>query len=172
MGKIISPQLIGKTSGLILWLLLFVIFLSGVSAQVERRAAVVVEHGNGRLQTACVTFNEPQISGLELLQRANLSLEVAEQAGSAAVCGIEGTGCPAEDCFCACRSGADCQFWNYAHQNEGAWQFSSVGASHYAITNGAVDGWRWGNNGSLPTAAPSFLSICSPEKSYLPLVYK
>ncbi|MEM7118817.1 MAG: hypothetical protein AAF614_40745 [Chloroflexota bacterium] len=157
-------------SPIALWLLLSAVFLSGVSAQTTQRAGVVVDFGNGRFQTACITFTEPQISGLELLQRADLPLEVDEQAAGALVCGIDGTGCPADDCFCQCRSGTDCQFWNYAHLQNGAWQFSGVGASQYTVINGDVDGWAWGNNGTLPAPNFSLEMICSTERMYLPIM--
>ena len=45
-------------------------------AQGAQRAGVVVVHGDGRVATGCVAFDEPQLTGLELLRRSGLDLNV------------------------------------------------------------------------------------------------
>jgi hypothetical protein len=48
-------------------------------------------------------------SGLALLEATGLAVAVAESSFGPVVCAIQGTGCPAEECFCDDR-----QFWNYS----------------------------------------------------------
>jgi hypothetical protein len=102
-------------------------------------AAVVVQLDGGRSVVRLIDFTEP-ISGVEALVRSGLDATVAESGFGPAVCAIEGTGCPAEDCFC----NPDL-FWNYSYWDGTAWQGYPVGASASVIsTTGAVEGWRWG----------------------------
>jgi len=130
-------------------------------AQDGNRVGIVVDFGE-ETTTACVAFAEPEISGYEALVRSGLALEVNQQAGGAAVCRIEATGCAADDCFCACQ-GQDCVYWAYWHQVDGAWQYAVIGASQSRVGNGDVDGWVWGP-GSVTEAPPppdvSFDDIC------------
>lgn len=138
--------------GIVRWLL--VPLLAGLyapPAQDGNRVGVVVDFGE-ETTTACVAFEEPEISGYEALVRSGLALEVNQQAGGTAVCRIEATGCAADDCFCACR-GQDCVYWSYWHQVDGAWQYAVIGASQSRVGNGDVDGWVWGP-GSVTEAPP------------------
>lgn len=138
--------------GIVYWLL--VPLLAGLfapPAQDGNRVGIVVDFGE-ETTTACVAFAEPEISGYEALVRSGLALEVNQQAGGAAVCRIEATGCAADDCFCACQ-GQDCVYWSYWHQVDGAWQYAVSGASQSRVGNGDVDGWVWGP-GSVTEAPP------------------
>lgn len=130
------------------------------------RAGLVVRFGDGTVETRCVSFAEPTISGVELLARAGLSALVDYNGGmGGAVCSIEGQGCafPREDCFCRCR-GNTCEYWAYYHWQDGRWLYSDVGASSFQVTDGAVEGWSWGQgNFSSGTEPPSvrFDEICA-----------
>ena len=73
-----------------------------VNAQEDNKAALVIRHSDEDVQTACVTFAEPQIDGLELLSRANLDMVIDVQGGGALICKLQDTGCPANDCWCQC----------------------------------------------------------------------
>jgi len=110
------------------------------------RAGLVVRYGDGSVYTTCVEFSEPEISGVDLLQRAGLNV-IIEQAGpyGGAVCKIELQGCdyPLDDCFCKCV-GPDCTYWAYYHLKPGGWEYSTVGAGGYKVHNGDVEGWSWG----------------------------
>ena len=73
-------------------------------------AGLVVQFGNGVVLSDCIAFNEPQISGIELLQRSRFNFVVDPSGGlGSAVCSISGEGqeqgCqfPLEDCFCQCQ---------------------------------------------------------------------
>lgn len=130
----------------------------------ENRAALVVDWGDGRVVSQCISFPEESISGYELLRRSGLPIEVDAAGGfGAAICSIDGVGCPGTDCFCDCPGGNDCVYWSYWHVLNGAWVFSAAGAGNYQVSNGAVDGWVWGP-GSVASASPpvstSFDAVC------------
>ncbi len=85
------------------------------------RVAVVVDYGNGQVASRCVTFTEESITGYDALERTGLPIETDFQTGGAAVCRIDGQGCPSQDCFCSCRGGGECRYWSYWHLNNGIW---------------------------------------------------
>jgi len=133
---------------------------ASAQTQASSRAGLVVQYGDGRVVTYCVRFSEPSITGLDLLNRSGLQV-VAEVGGlGAAMCSINGQGCayPSQSCFCQCQ-GANCAYWNYFHLIDGAWRYSPLGASSHTITDGAIDGWAWGDK----IAPPIFTidQICS-----------
>jgi hypothetical protein len=135
---------------------------SGASG--ENRVALVVDFGDGAVETRCVSFAEEEITGYEVLERSGLTVETDFQAGGAAVCRIDNTGCPADDCFCSCRGGDDCVYWSYWHLNAGAWQYSMGGSGQYTVSDGDVEGWVWGL-GSVTQASPpplvTFGEVCA-----------
>lgn len=133
-------------------------------AQETNRAALVVILAGGEAITRCVEFEEPQISGFDLLNRSGLAVEAGGGNLGAAVCRIEETGCPDSNCFCQC-SGAACEYWSYWHLLDGEWRYSQIGASAYRVEDGDVEGWSWGP--SSPGEAPSppllaFEDVCAP----------
>ena len=121
------------------------------SQAVEHRAGLVVDFGEGRAVQRCVTFGADTVTGLDLLARSGLKL----QTWGSAVCRVEGQGCdyPLEPCFCQCR-GAPCAYWSYWHWQLGRWTYSAVGAAAYALQDGDIDGWAWGD-GKPPAVVPS-----------------
>lgn len=169
--------------GLRLWgllltglLVLAALFAGAAPAQADgpNRAGLVVRFGNGSVWSGCITFSEPQITGLELLRRSGLSL-IIEEGGvyGGAVCKIGSDGCdfPYTSCFCQCE-GADCLYWAYYHLQNGTWQYSNVGAGSYWVRPGAVEGWAWGSgtygvNGALPPAV-TFDQVCPPPATNTP----
>lgn len=130
------------------------------------RAGLVVRFADGAVETRCVAFAEPSISGAELLARAGLPVIADHNSGlGSAVCSIRGQGCafPKEDCFCKCQ-GSSCEYWAYYHLQDGRWVYSDVGAGSFQVTDGAVEGWSWGKgNFSSGTEPPvmQFEEICS-----------
>ncbi len=152
---------------LILAVAVGVAIAQGVYAQppAPNRAGVVIRRGDGSVQTACVSFDEPTINGLQLLERSGLDLNVETSGGGATVCSIAGEGChfPQEACFCQCKGGGPCRYWAYWRLNGGAWQFSNLGATSSKVQPGSVDGWAWGNGNVAEGARPpdtSFESVC------------
>jgi len=138
----------------------------GMRAQSNNQAALVIRHGQNDVRTACVEFDEPQISGYELLQRSGFDLQIGVQGLGPLVCNIGGTGCPASDCLCHCKGGGECVYWSYWHRLDGSWQYSQGGASVYMVASGAVEGWSWGP-GALNQAVPppniKFDEVCQTE---------
>jgi hypothetical protein len=139
-------------------------------AQAPNRAALVVQYGEDTVTTHCVSFAEPQITGLDLLLRSELDVVYASVGMGALVCKIGDVGCPDPGrCLCACK-GADCVYWSYWHQVEGAWQYAVQGAGQYAVRPGAVEGWVWGA-GSVSSApqppAVRFEDVCRDEAATL-----
>jgi hypothetical protein len=140
---------------------------AGMLAQDTNQAALVIRHDDQSVQTACVEFLEPEISGLELLQRSGFDLELDVQGLGAAVCSIGQTGCPADDCWCQCKGGSDCIYWSYWQKLSGQWQYSQGGASIYTVGDGDMQGWSWGPGAVNAAFAPpnlSFENICTSSK--------
>ena len=123
-----------------------------VSAQgAPHRAGLIIRFGDGSVITRCVSFSEASITGIELLTRAGLSIRVDTSSSiGAGVCKVNSQGCDAgKSCFCQCE-GSTCAYWQYFHLQSGAWKYSNLGAAVYQISNGAVEGWAWGNNVAPP----------------------
>jgi hypothetical protein len=152
MVRLITRLLRGET---ILFLALVMLALpSGASANAQgslHRAGLVVRFGNGSVISRCVAFSEPSLTGLELLSRAGLSIVVDLNSSiGAGVCKIGSEGCDrGRSCFCQCE-GSTCAYWQYFHLQSGAWKYSNVGAASYQVSDGAVEGWAWGNNVAPP----------------------
>jgi len=148
----------------LLGLVLAVSGLGRVNAQATNRAGLVVRFGDGSLITRCIEFGESEISGYEALTRSGLNVVAAFDPGAgAAICAIEGTGCPADDCFCASPP----DYWAYWHLTGGAWVYSQIGSSGYVVRDGDVEGWSWGP-GEPPPVIP-FDQICIPPPTETPL---
>jgi hypothetical protein len=158
---------LGLAAGLLAWIV--GVGQSATTAQAQpgaNQAGVVIRHGDGRVVTACVSFDEPQITGIQLLQRSGLDLNVEASSTGAGVCRLDGEGCsvPQQSCFCQCE-GATCNYWSYWQLHAEGWQYSNFGASGSEIKPGQVDGWAWGagategTNGKPP--ALTFADVCT-----------
>ena len=135
-----------------------------VNAQaVQHRAGLVLRFGDGSVVTRCVSFSEPSLTGAELLMRAGLSvvLDLNSSIG-AGVCKIGNQGCDrAKSCFCQCE-GSTCAYWQYFHLQSGAWKYSNLGAGVYQVSDGAVEGWAWGNNVAPPVMSLDQICAAAP----------
>ena len=143
----------------------------GMRAQSSNQAALVIRHGDNDVRTACVDFDEPQISGYELMQRSGFDLQIGVQGLGSLVCSIDNTGCPASDCLCQCKGGGDCVYWSYWHRLAGNWQYSQGGASVYMVEPGVVEGWSWGPgavNQAVPPPDLSFDEVCQTAATNTP----
>ena len=120
-------------------------------------AGLIIQGPNGQVTTRCVAFDEPEITGYELLRRSNLPL-VVDIASGGIVCKIQATGCnfPAQKCFCECQDmNQSCIYWQYFFLSGSAWKYSSLGIFGQKVTNGSVNGWSYGAGGaSSGGAAP------------------
>jgi hypothetical protein len=135
--------------------LFFLIFLAyapirAATETPETRVAVVIASPSG-VQMYCVTSPEVEITGLDALTLTGVDTNIQRGALGASVCRIESRGCsaPTEPCFCQCQ-GSRCDYWSYYFQDEqGAWQYSGVGATQRRIRSGAVEGWLWNEGANL-----------------------
>lgn len=137
----------------------------GVNANGVNRAGLVVVHGDGRIVTRCIDFAEPQITGIELLQRSGLDLNVEASGMGATVCALDGAGCsfPQQSCFCQCE-GAGCVYWSYWRWENDGWRYAQTGAANSTVLPGSLEGWVWGA-GSVDSAQPppgiTFAAVCA-----------
>ena len=136
-----------------------------VDAQGPNRAGIVVSFDN-TTRSACIEFEEQEISGAELLNRAGFDVVAAGSGRGAAVCMIDDVGCAdPNDCWCQCH-GATCRYWAYFTLEDGNWLYSAVGASQRKVHDGDVDGWTWGLGAAGSAAKPAsttFEEICPEE---------
>lgn len=139
----------GRIESRLRWLLvsvvgLLIVLAPSVAAQSDRNAAgLVVRHGDGSMIYAYVEFDEPSISGDELLLRSGLDVTVAPYGGlGSGVCMINGEGCPADNCFCESYS-SPAYFWHYFALENGSWAPLPVGPTARQLRDGDVDGWSW-----------------------------
>jgi len=128
------------------------------------KAALVVTLPDGSSLLRCVEFEGETISGYDLLANSGLQLAAKYSPGMGnAVCGIEGQGCPTDNCFCK-----QPDYWSYWHFENGEWGYSAVGADVYEVSAGMVDGWAWG---SLSPAQVTFDQVCGENAEvFLPAV--
>jgi hypothetical protein len=137
--------------------------LGSVHADGPNRVGLVVRLGDGSLTTRCVEFGGPEISGYDVLVRSGLNIVAAFDSGmGAAVCAIEGEGCPVEECLTCAQP----NYWAYFHLKNGTWVYSPAGVSGYKVRNGDVEGWSWGT-GDPPPVVP-FDQICAPPPTDTP----
>ncbi|MCK4832396.1 MAG: hypothetical protein KAS81_06485, partial [Anaerolineales bacterium] len=117
------------------------------SADPGNKAGLVVDYGDGRYDALCVSFDESEICGMDLLTLSGLSFVRTEPG---LVTKIGDTGCPAGDPWCAPP-----YYWSYSTQTtEGAWQAHPGGAADSQIVDGSVDGWRWADWNAWPAPGP------------------
>ncbi|GIV88669.1 MAG: hypothetical protein KatS3mg055_1187 [Chloroflexus sp.] len=152
-----------------LLILFAVTLLSGVATAqpAVNRAGVVVRFGNGEVFTTCVTFGEPSISGLELLERSGLPVISQQSSIGAAVCkiGYEGCDYPATSCFCAREQGR-VVYWAFYLRDQSGWRYSNLGASNVQVSDGDLHGWAWGPGDASGGAVPpdvTFADVCLRE---------
>lgn len=125
--------------------------------QLLSRAALVITMVDGSSLLRCVEFEAPSISGFDLLTESGLVLETGvDPLRGMAVCSIEDEGCQSSNCFCDMPN-----YWSYWHWKDDVWSYAGSGAGTYEVSDGALEGWSWGD-GKEPARA-SFDQICSSE---------
>lgn len=151
-------RLIGPLAALLL--ALAVVSAAGAQEPPPNRAGLVIQYGDGEVQTACVRFAEPEISGLELLERAGVPVVAQVSGMGAAVCKIGPDGCdyPGESCFCQ-RDGPRSIYWAYYLREGEGWRYATQSAGGVRVADGDVQGWAWGLGESGEGAVPPLLDI-------------
>jgi hypothetical protein len=96
------------------------------------------------------------VTGLQALRMVAGVTTVGFGGIGEAVCSINGVGNPATPN--ECLVGPNGEYWAYYRAGPGAtgWQYSSQGAGGTSVTDGAVEGWRYGTGGP-----PGFVSFCA-----------
>lgn len=123
----------------------------------ESSATVVIRTSAGDESTRCVELPDGEVNGLQLLRLSKVPIVTKDFGGSlgSAVCQINGEGNRISDC-----PGSD-GHWHYWHLVDGQWLESQLGAGAYKVKPGAVDGWTWTSDSSVPPKAkPS--GPCTP----------
>lgn len=132
------------------------------------RAGLVIDFGDGRVESFCIDLGAGgEMSGEELLRASQLPVIIEYSGLGGAVCkiGNTGTNFPDEPCFARCtlRPGEPCVYWVYSQLVNGAWQQLNVGASS-PVHQGEVFGWAWGESSVDDGAKPpvrTFGQICA-----------
>jgi hypothetical protein len=126
----------------------------------KNKAGIVVRNADGTTDEMCVLFDEPSISGLDLLNRSGTSHVAERSAIGSAICKIGDGGCnsPSEDCFCEYP-----RFWGYwiREPGEAKFAFASAGAADHEVRDGSVDGWSWGKDGKPAPPDVPFSDVCA-----------
>ena len=109
------------------------------------------------------------VSGLQALQMV-ASVTTVGFGGStgSAVCSINGQGNPATQG--ECLVGPNGEYWSYWRAPPGAsgWQYSSQGAGGTTVTDGSVEGWRYGTGGPPPFTSFCAVAGCAPPPTAPP----
>ncbi len=133
--------------------------LAGVSAVPAHaggsRAVVIVDTGSGTY-TRVISF-DGTISGYDALVLAGANPTTYGFAGQGvAVCQLFGVGHAADDSCLGTPD--DPSYWAYyrSPSGSGGWQYSRGGAGATSVSDGDVEGWRFGAGG-----APGYQSFCA-----------
>lgn len=117
-------------------------------------AAVVVEHGDGRVVSACVAFASATISGLDLLRQSGIEYATSSYAGLGdAICQLDGEPAtyPA-----GCWSSSSPYWVLFVARTAGQWSVAPVGMSSLTFSNGDAEGFRYQpqTGAAQPPSAP------------------
>jgi hypothetical protein len=153
--------------GSLLFLLAALGLPGGAWADEPNQAGLVVQFGDGQIETRCVSFADAEITGADLLltySGFDTVVDVSSGMGIT-VCQIEEQGClyPTQHCFCQCMGGGECAYWNYFYRQPGSteWTYSALGAVLRKVQDGSVEAWVWGDGTTPPAFDGTFESICA-----------
>jgi hypothetical protein len=108
------------------------------------KAYIVVQFSPQNTIVREVSFNTPSVTGMEALSLSGLKVETKSSAFGEYVCKIEDVG----DC-----TGSSSQYWAYQYWDTSAspmqWTDYMVGASSSTVVNGSIEGWGYGDFGTV-----------------------
>lgn len=102
-----------------------------------KRVGLVVTFADGSSHTEVVTVPAGATT-VDVLRAARLTIATTETQFGPALCKVNTTGCPAEDCFCDAE-----HFWAYYHLAGGAWASAMESIGVYVPTDRSVEGFAW-----------------------------
>jgi hypothetical protein len=110
-----------------------------VYSQDTGTVAQLVEFPTGELMPFCRDLETPT-DNITALKATGLDLAIKDWGFGFTVCGIEGLGCPEEDCFCECPL-PECKQWTFFRWNAAsrAWETSD----DTTVNAGDVVAWLW-----------------------------
>ncbi|HEX9045016.1 MAG TPA: hypothetical protein VF802_08330 [Candidatus Limnocylindrales bacterium] len=129
-------------------------------------AAVVVEHGDGRVVRACVAFASAAISGTDLLRLSGIEYATSSYAGLGdAVCQLDGE--PAT--YPAGCWSASSPYWVlFVARVGGSWAVAPVGMSSLSFGDGDAEGFRYQPQAGAAQAPQSPARCPSPSPTAPP----
>ena len=120
---------------------LVVLMAGAVAAQgtPTKQVGLVIGLSNGQEHLEIVTVPMTATT-FDVLKAAKIVLVSQNTSFGPAVCSINGTGCPATNCFCD-----PAHFWAFYHLNAGdrTWVVAQEGVGAYVPPGGAVEGLAW-----------------------------
>ncbi len=129
-----------RTPFVILLIVVMLALTAGVSfAQTAgtKQVGIVVTFPDGATHTEVVTV-PATATALDALKAAKLNVVTAESSFGPALCNINTTGCPVDNCFCDEKT-----YWAYYHLNGTAWAGAQEGVGIYVPADKAVEGFAW-----------------------------
>lgn len=137
---------------LVLLLVLVSLSAGAAFAQTEttKQVGLVVTFADGTSHREIVTV-PAGATALDVLAAANVTVVTSETAFGPALCKINDTGCPADNCFCDPAA-----FWAYYHLVGDGWAGAMESAGAYVPAHGSVEGFAWSGFDSSynPTVQP------------------
>jgi hypothetical protein len=120
-----------------------------------KQVGLVIAFPDGTQHTEIVTV-PAAANTFEVLQAADIELASQDTAFGPAVCSINGTGCPADNCFCNEK-----EFWAYFHLDNTQWASAMEGVGAYVPADGAVEGFAWSASDAdfNPTVKPNVVAF-------------
>jgi hypothetical protein len=133
-----------------------------------KQVGLVVTFADGKTHTEVVTVPVAS-TAIDALRAAKLTVVTDETSFGTALCKVNETGCPADDCFCDPSS-----FWAYYHLSGSAWASAMEGVGTYVPANGAVEGFAWSgfDESFNPTVQPpvyTFEQLVSMQNPPVPI---
>lgn len=158
-----------KVTRVLVVVALLALLLTGtVFAQAgTKQVGLVVQFPDGTVHTEVVTVaNDATVA--DVLKSASVSVTISETSWGPALCAIENTGCPADNCFCDPN-----MFWAFYVQERGQWKAAQVGIGGYTPQDMEVVGFAWSGFDANynPTVQPPFYTfdqIASPSPAQIP----
>jgi hypothetical protein len=146
-----------RFSLIVLMALVLMALIAPVQAQDAgtKQVGLVIAFPDGTQHTEIVTVPTAATT-FEVLQAADIELASQETAFGPAVCSINGTGCPADNCFCNEK-----EFWAYFHLDNGEWASAMEGVGGYVPVDGMVEGFAWSASDAdfNPTVKPNVVAF-------------